>query len=86
MCCALVRIDHQVYKYNDPLTSYVLFPAFLCICVAYACKLDVLRVRLGSVVAIIGGIGLIANPVTTNEFWHLVFAFVTFLSSGLCCV
>ena len=37
--------------------------------------------RIGSVVAICGGIGLILNPVTTKEMEHLICAFIVFLSS-----
>ena len=72
----------MVYSYNLPVTYAVLFPAFITICVFYALKLDSVRVRSGSAVAIAGGIGLIAHPVTTHELEHVVFALVVFASSG----
>ena len=71
----------MVYEYNRLPTKCVLFPVFLCLCVSYSLKLDTLSVRMGSAVATIGGIGLMAYPVTTHESEHLFFAFVTFVSS-----
>jgi hypothetical protein len=58
-----------------------MFPTFLTICIAYSLKLDILRVRMGSIVAVIGGIGLMAFPVTTYPHEHTVWALVVFLSS-----
>ena len=72
----------MVYPYNLPVTYAVLFPAFLTICVFYALKLESVRVRSGSAVAIAGGIGLIAHPVTTHELEHVLCALVVFASSG----
>ena len=72
----------MVYEYNDKLTSFVMFPAFLAICIAYGLKLPHLpRVQMGSVVAVIGGIGLVTNPVTTRQLEHNISAGITFLSS-----
>ena len=71
----------MVYPCNEHLTNFVMFPAFLTMCIVYSLKLDILRVRLGSIMAVIGGVGLIGNPVTTNRLGHTVFALVTFLSS-----
>ena len=67
----------MVYGYNDTLTKYVLFPAFLSICVAYSLKLNVRRIIMGLIVASVGGVGLIAYPVTTNPFGHNVFTMVS---------
>ena len=76
----------MVQPYNASVTHYVLFPSFLTMCMCYARKKsgskDALRVAMGSIVAIIGGIGMIAFPVTTHELEHVFFAFVTFTSSA----
>ena len=71
----------MVYPYNQLLTHLVIFPAFVTICVVYSVKLKVLRVRVGSAVAVVGAIGLIAHPVNTDPRVHAGFAFVIFLSS-----
>ena len=71
----------MVYDFNLKLTHYILFPCFLSICIVYSLKCKLLRIRIGSVVAICGGIGLILNPVTTKEMEHLICAFIVFLSS-----
>ena len=71
----------MIYDFNQILTHCILFPCFLVICVVYSLKRTVVRIRLGSIVAIVGGIGLIWNPVTTNPKQHLICAFVVFLSS-----
>ena len=80
-------ISHvMVYSYNSWLAHYILFPAFLAICVCYAQKKrgdpESPRVTMGSVVATVGGIGVIANPVTTHKELHLFFALVVFTASA----
>jgi hypothetical protein len=71
----------MVYPYNKMLTNFIMFPCFLTMCIVYSLKLDLARVRIGSTVAVVGGFGLMMNPVTTKEFEHIVCAFVVFLSS-----
>eukprot|EP01047_Picozoa_sp_COSAG01_P077685 COSAG01_NODE_14081_length_1498_cov_1.721944_2_plen_188_part_00 len=71
----------MVYSYNQHLTNTFLFPCFFTLCVFYSLKLDHWRVRLGSAVAITGGVGLMIHPVNTHQLEHKVFALVTFLSS-----
>jgi hypothetical protein len=72
----------MVYPYNLPITYFVIFPAFITICAFYALKLDSARVRTGAAVAVVGGLGLIAHPVTTHETEHVLFALLIFTSSG----
>ena len=71
----------MVYKYNQNITHWILFPCFLIICIVYALKYNLLRIRIGSGVAILGSFGLIYHPVTTSSFYHLVSAGIVFLSS-----
>ena len=71
----------MVYPYNKFVTNFLLFPCFLTMCIFYSFKLDLTRVRIGSTVAVVGGIGLMMNPVTTNQTEHIVCAFIVFLSS-----
>ena len=71
----------MVTTFNQNITNFVLFPAFFTICIAYGLKQGRMRVYKGSVVAIIGGIGLMANPVTTNSVEHITCAGIVFLSS-----
>ncbi len=72
----------MIYEYNLGITYFALFPAFLTICVFYSVKLHKLRIWCGSTVAIAGGVGLIANPVTTHAVPHVLFALVIFAASG----
>jgi hypothetical protein len=79
----------MVYDYNRHMTHYLLFPCYLIICMTYAMKSTVptlkytgrIRMRLGAVVAIGGGIGLIMHPITTHGDAHLLYAGVVFCSS-----
>ena len=72
----------MVYDYNAPVTNFVLFPAFLTISLLYAVKHRFsARIRAGAAVAVAGGMGLMAYPVTTHETEHVVCALVVFLSS-----
>jgi hypothetical protein len=71
----------MVYPCNEQLTNLLLFPAYLTMCIVYSLKLSSPRIRLGSIAATIGGIGLIAYPTTTNRHEHLAFVLLTFVSS-----
>jgi len=72
----------MVYDYNKQLTHYLLFPCYIVLCVVYFFKhTNIVRIRLGSVVAIVGGIGLILHPVTTHKTGHLACAGLVFSSS-----
>jgi len=71
----------MVYNYNQNFTNYILFPCYLMICIIYSFKLNVLRIRVGSLIAIIGGIGLILYPVTTRKNEHMICALIIFSSS-----
>jgi hypothetical protein len=71
----------MIYPCNEHLTYFGLAPAYLIMCTVYSLKLSSLRIRLGSVTAVVGGLGLIAYPTTTHMPEHLAFAFVIFLSS-----
>ena len=66
---------------NQAITRFALFPAYLTICMTYGLKVGVSRVYWGSAVAIVGGVRLMACPVTTHPFEHTICALTVFLSS-----
>jgi hypothetical protein len=71
----------MIYPCNEHLTFFVLAPAYFIMCTVYSLKLSSLRIRLGSLTAVAGGLGLITYPTTTHKPEHLASAFVIFLSS-----
>ena len=75
-------INVMVKPCNCTVSRVALYPAYLAICVAYGARAARTRIRLGSLVAIAGGIGLIAHPVTTHPAEHAGFALCVFASSA----